>query len=377
MAFAVDTFQVGGTELNAVRTAVRLDRERFELLVICLGEEGELREQYARAGIPVYEFPIRSLTSVHTAREGLRLMKFLRQQRIQILHAHDVYTNCFAVPWARLASVHTVIASRRWWHTVPRPALRYANRVAYRFAHRVLANTPALARLVTTEEGISPSRVLTIPNFLETDAFDPLPPDQVMSLRSRVGLAGHDHVPVIGIVARLDPVKDHETLLRAAKVLKDRGRVFRLVIVGGGDRLPLLETLASELGITNLVHFAGQLPHRPNPHTVFDISVLCSTAEGFPNSVLEAMAAGRPVVATRVGGIPDAVEDQRTGLLVPASDEKALADALDALLTDERRRQALGDAGRELARERYGERAVLRTLEDAYEALARKPGTER
>ena len=369
VAFAVDSFRTGGTELNAMRTAVRLDPERFELVVVCLNEEGELREHYAQAGIPVHAFPISSLISVRTTRAGLRLRSFLRHHRVQILHAHDIYTNCFAVPWARLAAVRTVIASRRWWHSVPRPELRYANRIAYRVADCVLANSPAVARLLTTEEGISPTRVLTVPNFLEIEAFDAPRPEQVVLLRSRLGLEGHDHVPVIGIVARLDPLKDHETLLRAAKLLNDRGRVFRLVIVGDGDRRGVLENLASELGIAGLVRFAGQLPHRPNPNAAFDISVLCSTAEGFPNSVLEAMAAGRPVVATRVGGVPDAVEPERTGLLVPPSDAKALADALDTLLADEGRRVALGTAGRELARERFGERAVLDMLENAYEEL--------
>jgi glycosyltransferase involved in cell wall biosynthesis len=372
LAFAVDSFRIGGTELNAARTAIRLDPERFELVVLCLREDGELREEYARANIPVYHFPIGSLLSMRTAREGVRLMQFLRDRQVQILHAHDVYTNCFAVPFARLAGVPTVIASRRFWHTVPRPALRHANRVAYRFAHRILANSPSVARLLTTEEGVSPSRVLTVPNFVEADAFDAPPADQLMALRSRLGLAGHDFAPVIGIVARLDPVKDHAALLRAAKVLIDRGRTFRLVIVGDGDQRGPLERLTSELGLGPSIHFAGQLSHRPNPHALFDVSVLCSTAEGFPNAILEAMAAGRPVVATRVGGIPDAVEEGRTGLLVAPGDVEGLAVALDGLLTDDARRTALGAAGRERAREMYGERSVLRTLEDAYLELAAK-----
>lgn len=371
VAFAVDSFRIGGTELNAARTAIRLDPGRFELVVLCLQEQGELREEYARARIPVYEFPIGSLYKMRTARTGLRLARFLRAHRVHILHAHDIYTNCFAVPWARFARVPAVIASRRWWHTVPRPMLRHANRVAYRFAHRVLANSPSVARLLINEEGVSPARVLTVPNFVEADAFDVPAPERLAVLRARLGLAGHDGVPVIGVVARLDPIKDHATLLRAARRLKDRGRDFRLVIVGDGDRRRPLESLARELGVAPLVHFAGQLSNRPtNLNALFDVSVLCSTAEGFPNAIIEAMAAGRPVVATRVGGIPDAVDDGRTGLLVPPGDDEALALALDALVTDERRRHALGAAGREVARERFGERSVMRTLEDAYEGLA-------
>ncbi len=367
----MDSFRTGGTELNAARTAIRLDPTRFDLVVLCLREQGDLREMYTRANIPVHEFSIGPLASIRTAREGMRLARFLREHRIEILHAHDVYTNCFAVPWARLAGVRAVIASRRWFDTVPRPELRVANRIAYKFAHRVLANTPALARLVSTEEGVPASRVLTVLNFVEAEAFEFPPADQTDILRSRLGIGGNS-VPVIGIVARLDPVKHHETLLRAARVLNDKGRVFRVVIVGDGDRRQALEALTGELGLGSMVHFAGQLPNRPNPNTLFDVSVLCSTAEGFPNSVIEAMAAGRPVVATSVGGIPDAVEHERTGLLVPPRDVEALANALDRLLGDEQYRHTLGAAGRELARERYGERAVLRSLEDAYEQLANR-----
>jgi glycosyltransferase involved in cell wall biosynthesis len=229
-----------------------------------------------------------------------------------------------------------------------------------------------VARLLIDEEGVSPSRLLMVPNFVEAAAFETPASDQVTILRARLGLDAGDSVPVIGIVARLDAVKDHATLLRAAKLLSDRGRAFRLVIVGGGGRREALERLAGELGLTPVVHFAGQQPHRPNPHALFDVSVLCSTAEGFPNSVVEAMAAGRPVVATRVGGIPDAVDHERTGLLVPPGRADALADALDQLLTDEQRRHALGAAGRDAARERFSEGPVIRTLEDAYQQLARR-----
>jgi glycosyltransferase involved in cell wall biosynthesis len=248
--------------------------------------------------------------------------------------------------------------------------LRVANRIAYKFAHRVLANAPALARLVSSEEGVPPSRVITLQNFVEADAFESPTADQMAALRSRLGLAGPSSVPVIGIVARLHPVKDHETLLRAARVLKDRGRAFRLVIVGDGDRRAMLESLATELGLAAMVHFAGQLPNRPNLNVLFDVSVLCSTSEGFPNSIIEAMAAGRAVVATDVGGIPDAVEHERTGLLVPPRDVEGLANALDRLLNDPPYRQTLGAAGRELARQKYDEHAVVRALEDEYQRLA-------
>lgn len=371
IVFAVDSFCIGGTELNALRTALRLDRDRYDLRVISLRPEGPLLARYEQAGIPVHDFAISSLWSPRTMRTGVRLARFLRQHRIQVLHAHDVYTNCFAVPWARLAGTPVVIASRRWWHTVPRPALRHANRVAYRFAHRVLANSAQVARLLSEEEGIHPSRILTISNFVEDEAFQPPTDESVTGFRRRLGLEPGDDTTVVGIVARLDPVKHHELLIRAARVLLDRGHRVRFAIVGDGDCREALEAEVRLLGVGDAVHFAGMLPNRPNPHALFDISVLCSSAEGFPNSIVEAMAAGRPVVATRVGGVPDAVVDGQTGLLIPPGDHEALAASLESLLADLPRRRALGEAGRARARAVFSEESVVPVLESAYRDLVR------
>jgi glycosyltransferase involved in cell wall biosynthesis len=175
---------------------------------------------------------------------------------------------------------------------------------------------------------------------------------------------------VVGIVARLSAVKDHASLLRAMAKLTPTIPTLHCVLVGDGPERGRIETLARELGIADRVHLAGERPQLPNLHGLFDVSVLCSTSEPFPNSVLEAMAASRPVVATDVGGTPDAVREGKTGLLVPPSDPSRLADAISRLYEEPSLRAELGSAGCAAARAGYSASAVIGQVEALYTELA-------
>ena len=366
IAFAIDTMDAGGTELNAVRVAERLDRTRFDLQVVCMRPDGPLAARYAAAGIRVEAFPIRSLCSASAVRQGIRLARFIRSHRIAILHSHDIYSNAFAVPWGRLGGAKT-IASRRWWEGFQSPAWRLTSRVSYGIAHAVLANSDNIARRLIDLEGIAPGRVSVVPNFLDDDAFERPDPDAIAAFGRELGVKGS--APVIGIVANLLPVKDHATLLRAAAILRPRWPRLRVVLVGDGPCRPALEQLARQLGIAEAVVFAGSRPNLPNLHHLFDISVLCSTSEGLPNSILEAMAASRPVVATRVGAVADAVREGETGMLVPPGDESRLAAAIDALAGDSVRRARMGSEAAAHARTHYSAAAALDALESLYGRL--------
>jgi glycosyltransferase involved in cell wall biosynthesis len=132
---------------------------------------------------------------------------------------------------------------------------------------------------------------------------------------------------------------------------------------------PALETLAATLGIADAVRFAGLRPQTPSFHHLFEISVLCSTSEGFPNTLVEAMAAAKPIVATDVGGVADAVQPHENGLLVPAQDPDALAGAIDALLADPQRARLMGARGLARAREEFSGRVVIKALEELYDQL--------
>ena len=377
LAFCIDNLGVGGTELNAVRTAERLDDSRFELRIVCLQSDGPLLARFRQRGIPVHCFPIGRLYGLRTLRQARRLTRLFAAENIDIVHSHDAYNNIFSTVCAHTARSPVIIASRRWWDEVPRRALRFANRQAYRFADCVLTNSSTVAQLLMEREGVPPQRVAIVPNFVDESAFMPMPPAERRAVLARFGVPAD--ACVIGCVASLRPVKDQSTLLRAFARLRERRPELHVMLVGDGESLPALAALVKELGIAGAVHFTGTMPNEPNLHQLFDVSVLCSSSEALPNSILEAMAAARPVVATRVGGIPDAVVDGLTGLLVPPRDPVALGEALGRLIDDPEARRTIGLAAAERARDRFHAGTVIPQLEGLYVRLLsscqRAPGS--
>jgi L-malate glycosyltransferase len=366
VGYCIDSLDIGGTELNAVRTLEALDRQRFKATVFHLHRSGPLLERYRALGVELVHVPIGRLYSPRTALQGVRFLRTLRRNRIEVVHTHDLYTNIFAAPWARIAGCR-VIASRRFLDATPRPGLLPLNRFSYRFAHRVISNSILTARLLVEKEGVLAARVVELPNFLDERAFRRLTSD-VRRTRLRSWGVPEDAF-VVGTVARLAPVKGHVTLLRALAQLAED---VHLVLVGEGPSRIALADLARELRIEARVHFTGQLVDPANLHQFFDVSVLCSRSEGFPNSVLEALAVGCPVVATPVGGVPEVVIDRQTGLLVPVDEPDILAARLAELRRDAELRSRLSQAGIAHVRIKYHQSTVIAQLEALYQAMARE-----
>ncbi len=370
VVFSIDTMSVGGTEMNAVRTAERLDRERYRLSVVTLRGEGPLTERYERMGVPVLRFPIQNLYGTETVRQGVRLARFLRDERVSVVHCHDQYSNFFSTMTARWARVPVVIASKRWLHSPLR--YRIANGAGFRAATRVIANSDAVAASLQRDDRLARHRVVVVPNFVDDAAFA-APAAHVRQAWVRELDLEPDAV-LVGIVASLLPIKDHATLLRAVAALVPEWPTLRLVIVGQGPELERLRALTNELGIAPAVRFAGLRPQVPSFHFLFDISVLSSVSEGFPNSLVEAMAAGRPIVATDVGGVREAVRHGENGMLVAPADPAAFADALRGLLRDADLRRRMGAAGAQRAREEFHAATVVASLERLYERLLAEAG---
>jgi glycosyltransferase involved in cell wall biosynthesis len=318
--------------------------------------------------LQLLHLPIGRLYSPRTAAQGMRFLRLLRRERIEVVHTHDLYTNIFAAPWARLAGCR-VIASRRWLDASPRPGLVPLNRCSYRFVHRVVVNSTIAARLMIDTERVPAARVVELPNFLEERAFHHVPVEVRSARRHSWGVPPGTFL--IGTVARLTPVKNHAMVLRALQRLDEN---VHLVLIGAGPSRRSLEDLARELHVDRRVHFTGQLVEAENLHQFFDVSVLCSRSEGFPNAVIEALAAGCPVVATPVGGIPEIIIDRQTGLLVPVDQHDALAASLQELHRDAALRQRLSEAGPTRARGKYHQTQVIARLEALYQDLGREAG---
>jgi glycosyltransferase involved in cell wall biosynthesis len=365
IAYCIDSFSVGGTEMNAVRTAEALDHDAFELCIVHLQADGPLRNRYEALPVTLRHVPIPNLYSPTTAAQGVRFASTLRAWGAAVVHTHDLYTNIFAAPWARMLSPARVLASRRWLYEAPRPGLVSINRISYRFAHKVLANSPSVARLLSRDERVPADKIVEIPNFVSEAAFAPTGGDDRASARLAWGVPADAFV--VGTVARLSPVKNHALLLRAAALVDPSVHVL---LIGDGPARAELVGLAESLGIASRVHFAGTVLSPSNLHRVLDVSVLCSLSEGFPNTLVEAMAAERPLIATPVGGVNDLVEHDRTGLFVPVDDPDALARAIELLRRDPALRSRLGREGHDVARARFHQTTVIASLARTYQSLA-------
>jgi glycosyltransferase involved in cell wall biosynthesis len=186
-------------------------------------------------------------------------------------------------------------------------------------------------------------------------------------LRREIG-AG-ERTPLIGIVARLVPIKRHDDFLDAAARLQTRWPDARFLIVGDGERRAPLEAAARRHGLADRVTFLGWRRDLDRIYADLDVVVLTSANEGSPVSLIEAMAAARPVVATRVGGVPDLVEHGVNGLLVPPGDPPAVADAITTLLADADRRRAMGNAGRKRVRDAHGVDRLVADVDRLYSEL--------
>jgi L-malate glycosyltransferase len=371
LALLIDTLDVGGTELNALRVATRLHARGLWISVCHLQPTGPLLPRFHAAGIPTWQVPrvghpIRSLASA-----GARLGRWLGEECVTILHSQDVYSNLVAA-WARRSAPDVrFLASRRWWHADYSILLRAANTLATMKADAVVTNASSLARRVRRRV-LPRTAVHVIPNFVEPEAFASPPPAELAAWRERLGLSGKGLL--VGVVARLDPIKGHRTLLRAVALLREGGFHLRLALAGDGPERAALAREADQLGLREVVHFLGTQPHRPNLHYLFDISVHCSLSEAFPNALLEAMAAGRPIVATAVGGVPDLIQPNATGLLVPRGDAGALAVALEYVCRDPHRTRAMAEAARREAARRFGEDVVMEAWWDLYAGSGRPGG---
>jgi L-malate glycosyltransferase len=360
VAVVLTSFDRGGTERQMTELVRRLDRTRFEVHVACFRREGPWLGDVTTAAASVAEFRLGSLASPGACRQVWRMAAWLQERRVTVLQACDVYANIVALPAAALARVPVRVGSRRGIVSpTSQKGLLLLQRAGYATAHRIVANSEAAAARLR-REGVSGRRVIVIPNGIDL---------------SRFPAAGRRSRRVITTVANLRPGKGHEVLLGAVARLARTHPDLRLQVIGDGPLRRALDARSRALNIADRVVFLGHqddIPRRLGESGVF---VLPSFMEAFPNSVMEAMAAGLPVVATRVGGIPELVSDGRDGLLVPAGDEAALAAAIARVLDDPALADALGDAARAAIRARFSFERTVAAFERLYLDLlaARRP----
>jgi glycosyltransferase involved in cell wall biosynthesis len=372
----VALFGFGGTERQVMNLVRHLDRSHFALHLGCLKRWGHLLDEIDAQQVPVTEYRVNSLRHVSALRQLWRLACDLRRTRTDIVHSYNFYANVFAVPAARLARVPVVIASVRDAGVYLTPAQKRTQALIVRMADCILTNADSIRQWLM-EQGVRAEQIRVIRNGIDLEKF--APPVDDRALRHELGLPAD--APIVLMLARLDANKGLEDFLEAAAAVSIEHSHAHFLIVGEGyvgrhDGVErnlayqqFLEFRVAELGLSSRVHFTGFRSDVPALLAAASISVLPSWSEGLSNTVLESMAAGVPVVATRVGGNPELIEDGVHGLLVPPRDVKNLTQAICALLREPGRARALGEAGRARVRERFSIARMVRETEALYDAL--------
>jgi glycosyltransferase involved in cell wall biosynthesis len=347
----VTHFQPGGTERQMTELIRRLDASRFAVHVACFHREGAWLPRVMERAASVTEFPIHGFAKPATASQLLAFARWCRRTRLAVVQTCDLYANIFGLPGAALAGVPVRIGSRRELNPDKSPLQIRLQRLAYRCATKVVANSPAAQRILE-QEGLGRESIAVIPNGVDLTAFAERKP----------GGAVRRFITV----ANLRPEKSHETLLAAAAGLLRDYPDLEFQIVGDGPRRHELEQLARHRNLAPHVTFLGHREDVPALLSAADVFVLPSRSEAFPNGAIEAMAAGLPVVASAVGGLLDLIEDGRTGLLVPPRDPEALVAALRSLVEAPARGFALGRAARAEVQQRYSFDRMVSSFEDLY-----------
>ncbi|MGH9407805.1 MAG: glycosyltransferase, partial [Terriglobia bacterium] len=351
----INSFETGGTERQFVLLVNGLRKRGFKVTLGCLLKTGPFLAEVGE----VREFPLGgSLYAMRSWKSRWELIRFLRAHRVDLAHSFDLYANLVLIPAARLARVPVVLGSHRQLGDCFRPSQIRLQRLVLGLANRVVCNSHAAAD--TLPRRWAGRKVRIIHNGIADGAFAGAAP----------ALPRDPRIIRIGMIARMnDPVKNYPVFLRAAARLAPKYPQLEFVLAGDGPLRSELEQLALKLGISGRTRFLGERNDVPQVLASMDISVLPSRSESLSNAIMESMAAGVPVVATRVGGNAELVNDGETGFLVPVNDDERLSGALERLVADPTLRSVFAKRAKELASARFSADAMASQYETLYSSL--------
>jgi glycosyltransferase involved in cell wall biosynthesis len=307
----------------------------------------------------VVTFPVDSFKRPRVLHPLRSFVRWCRAHRFALVHAVDTTANIFGLPGAALAGVPVRIGTRREINPGRTAITLLAQRGAYGCAHVIVANAQAAAERLRLER-VARHKVAIVPNGLDVGRF--------AARRLQPPLRR------VVMVANLRPEKGHDVLIDAASRVLASFPDARFDLIGSGTEYQRLVALAAARGVSHAVSFLGHSEAVPEQLAAADVFVLPSRSESLPNALLEAMAAGLPVVASAVGGILEVIDEGTTGLLVPAGDPRALADAVSRLMSDGALATRLGAAARADVESRYSFDRMVASFENIYLAQLMKAG---
>lgn len=360
-----------GMETVVYQLVKRLDPNRYHVMTCCLSALGGHGQAMVTLGYPIHVLgPLRGISFTHI----LGLVRLIRTTRPHLIHAHNPTAWFYATAASLIARRGKVMVTRHGMDTPLRWRDRVIHHILAHLTDRVVIVSSSMIDSFITSEHIPRSKLVTIPNGVDTSQFNTNGPHR-STLRAELGIDETDCV--VGSIGRLAAVKNQLLLLKAVKnVLRTSPRV-KVILVGEGPCRTELAQYCHDQNLADRVLFLGNRTDIPQLLSAVDIFVLSSQYEGTSLSLLEAMASGKPIVATDVGGNSALLQHGRTGLLVPADDPDAMAAALMTLITDRQASHEMGQRARAYVRAHFDLHLMMEQYDQLYQTLAREPGGTR
>lgn len=358
----VEDLKIGGLEKIIATISEKLDKRRYQVEVWCVAQGGAIADELIRKGI---EVKIINIYDYHNPFNVLRLMRLFKIAKPDIIHAHGYFAGVAGRVSAKLSKVPIVIyhVHSTYWEYKKRH--RWIEKILSYFTDKIICCSKAVAEFVVKTEKIKPSKVIVIYNGITVSK--PSNSD-ILKLRNQLRISPDNFI--VGTVASLVPHKGHVFFLRAAKKILSFFPNTQFLIVGDGPLRAELEKQTQYLGIASRVIFTGTRKDVPVLVSIMDIFVLPSCSrEGLGIALLEAMALGKVVVGTSVGGIPEVIKDKVTGLIVPPFDAERLAEAIIWLLQNRHRAEEMSAAANRFYHQKFTSQIMLKHLQILYDDL--------
>ena len=355
----IQGLDVGGLEYMVVALLNRLDRKEFLPSICCFDNLGKLQNSLLND----------TKVNLLTRKPGIdifypfKLASLLKKDQIDILHLHNSTAFFYGVLAGKIAGVGRIIYTEHARDVAPNIKVRIMDKILSYMTDRIVVVAEFLKQNLVKKEWIDPVSIAIIYNGIDGDEFIREFDRDAIFKELNIALAAK----IIGIVARLDSIKNHRCLIKAMKKISSRLPDVILLVIGDGPLRGELEELAAAEQLQKNILFLGTRNDIPQLLSMLDVFVLCSLSEGLPLTILEAMAAGKSIVATAVGGIPEVIDDGVDGIIVPSDDSDRLAGAISELLHDEGKRHDMGAKARIKFQEKFTIQDMVKKYEELYE----------
>lgn len=366
--YIVDNLRQGGSQRYVTELTRFGYRFGVESHVCSFEAEGHFYDEVRSGNFPLFVLPVEKVQNLSTTNVILKLLTYVRRHKIKIIHTFQTKANIIGTVVGQLARIK-VITSRR---DIGDYSLRGSKKlelfekiIINRLTDRIMVNSQAVLNAVLEKEKVSRNKIELIYNTVDLERFHPGRSRE--EARQKLNLARE--TMSFGSVAGFRPVKGVDVLIRAAGLLAKSRKNFTVFIAGDGPERQKLVNLVSLEGVEDHIVFLGHLNSVEDLLPGFDVFVLSSRSEGCSNALMEAQASGLPVIATRVGGNPEIVQDRRTGILVPSDDPETLAKEMDSLASEPEERLRLGQNARRFIETHFSQNAIHIRLREMYQNL--------